>query len=77
MDESEVTFFNIGRICAALREDGISPKLIELLMILVIAGNTASLHFFSSANGIGIGSRSQVVPGEFESVFCISFIDTS
>ena len=44
MDESEFTFFSIGRICAALREDGIFPKFIELLMILVIAGNTAYLQ---------------------------------
>jgi len=63
MDESKLTLSNIGGKCAALREDGIFPKFIALLMILVIAGNTASLHFFSSANGIG--SRSQVVPGDF------------
>ena len=74
-DESEFTFFSIGRICVALREDGIYPKFIELLTILVIDDNTASLHSFSSA--VGIGSRSQVIPGEFESIFCISFIDMS
>ena len=33
--ESEFIFFNIGRICAVLKEDGNSPKFIELLMILV------------------------------------------
>ena len=47
-DDSEFTFASMGRICAALREDGNSPKFIELLMILVIAENTASLHFSSA-----------------------------
>ena len=75
MDGSNFTFFNTGRIYAALTEDGISPKFIELMMIVIIAGNTASMYFFSSADGIG--PRSQVVPREFESIFCISFIDTS